>query len=178
MKYLIGSIVVLGGLAAFVLMAGWLVPAQYETGAIITVDAPPEAVWQVLSAVDGYPQWRSEVAMVERIGAAADLAWREMDAQGGATRHRAEEGRAPGKFVDRFVAAGAAGNRGVAGGVAATNGERVILIVADEKGKTRVAITEKGEIRGPLARFRARFATGYDAGVRKLAQDLRKRLGE
>lgn len=177
MKYLIILFASLAGMAAFVLLVGLLVPREYEGSSIIEVQAAPEAVWAVLEAYESYPSWRSDVASVEPVRGKPG-AWREIDARGGMTGHEAMPGRAPEKFIDRFTAVGAPGNRGVAGGVPAARGERVILMVMDAKGNTRVSITEKGVIDGPLARFRAHFATGYRAGPHKLGDDLRKRLGE
>ncbi len=178
MKILIWCFVAAAGLAAFVGLSGWLIPPRYETSAPLRVEATPEAVWQVLSTVDEYPGWRSDVAIVERLGNPVDPVWRETDARGGVMRHDAGEGRVAEKFIDRFESEGPAGNRGVPGGVAAGKGERIFLIIPDPQGKTRISITERGEITGPLARFRARFITGYDKGVRKLAEDLRHRLAE
>jgi hypothetical protein len=58
------------------------------------------------------------------------------------------------------------------------SGERVFLIVPDAEGASRVAVTETVELTDPLARFRARFVTGYAAPLKKLLEDLRKRLAE
>lgn len=177
MKYLLILFASLAAIAAFVLLAGFLVPREYEGSSIIEVQAAPEAIWAVLEAYEGYPSWRNDVASVEPVRGRPGT-WREIDPRGGITGHEAMAGRDSEKFIDRFAAVGPPGNRGVAGGVPATRGERVILMVMDAKGNTRISITEKGVIDGPLARFRARFATGYRAGPRKLGEDLRKRLGE
>jgi hypothetical protein len=92
--------------------------------------------------------------------------------------HEAIPEREPEKFIDRFIAEGPPGDRGVDGGAIADKGERIILLVLDAQGHTRVSITEKGIIEGPWNRLRARFGTGYRAGPHKLGMDLRKRLGE
>ena len=178
MKYLLWVLATAAVLAALVGLSGFLVPARYEASASLRVEAPPEAIWNVLAASEDYPAWRSDVGVVERIGTAADMIWRETDGHGGVMRHDASAGRHPDKFIDRFETLGAPGNRGVPAGVAAARGQRVLLLVSDAQGKTRVAITETGEIPGVLARFRARFMTGYDKGVRRLAEDLQGRLAD
>lgn len=178
MRYALYALGALAAVLLFVLFSGVLVPREYEGSAALEVQAPPEAVWNLIVHPESYPSWRSDVALVEGPRGADTLSWRETDARGGATHHTGVTVRAFAKFIDRFEAQGAPGNRGVAGGVAADRGERVILLVAADSGGTRIAIDEKGVIGSPLARFRGRFVDGYFAGVRKLAEDLRKRLGE
>lgn len=177
MKHLFTILASLAGLAAFTLASGFLVPRRYEGAFIIEVQAAPEAIWAVLEAPEAYPSWRSDVTKVEPVPG-NPLAWRELHPGGGTTRHVAIPERPHEKFIDRFEAEGAPGNRGIDGGISATRGERIILMVTDAKGNTRVSITERGDVDGPLDRFRARFVDGYRAGPRKLGEDLRKRLGE
>lgn len=165
------------GPAFFVLATGYLIPRGYEGSAILDVQAPPEAVWAVLEDAGAYPGWRSDVESAE-VPPGADGAWREIHRGGGATRHEALPERPPEKFRDRFTAEGRPGRRGVDGGAPAARGERVFLMVVDAEGRTRISITEKGEIDGPWDRFRARFVDGYHSVPRRLAEDLRKRLGE
>lgn len=164
----------LAGLAGFILGVGYLVPVGYEGSAILDVQAPPEAVWAVLEDAAAYPRWRGDVERVEVAGGG----WREIHRGGGATRHEAVPERPPEKFRDRFASEGPPGKRGVEGGAPASRGERVFLMVVDAGGRTRISITEKGEIDGPWDRFRARFVDGYHAAPRRLAEDLRDRLGE
>jgi hypothetical protein len=178
MRYALHALIALAAAAGFVLFSGILVPREYEGSAALEVQAPPEAVWNLLVQPGGYPSWRSDVMLVEGVRGRDTLAWRETDARGGATRHTGVTVRPLAKFIDRFEALGAPGNRGVPGGVMAGRGERAILLVPADSGGTRIAIEEKGVIESPLARFRARFVDGYFAGVRKFATDLRKRLGE
>ncbi len=121
----------------------------------------------MLPAIGNYPRWRSDIAATELIREVPRLQWKETDARGRAGTHREGEGRPVEKWIDSLT-----------GGDARVSGEKVWLLVADEDGGTRIALTEKTEIRNPLARFRARFVAGYAGDLRQLLDDLRKRLGE
>ena len=131
------------------------------------VKAAPEAVWAVLTAVENYPRWRSDVAAVADLRAEPGLTWRETDSLGRATLHAEGQSRVSEKWIDRTLGADGKGS-----------GQRVFLIVADEEGGSRVALTETREIANPLLRFKARFVDGYGVDAEKLMGDLRKRLAE
>ncbi|HKP95973.1 MAG TPA: SRPBCC family protein [Fibrobacteria bacterium] len=169
MKYLVRGIGGLIAAAAFVWLCGLLLPLEHEASATVRVNAPPEAVWAVLTAVKDYPRWRSDVAMAEIVALKPELSWKESDARGRVTWHAARgmPGGPADKWMDRILK-----------GDPPQAGERTFLIVAGEDGGTRVAITEVAEVRDPLARFRARFVTGYAENLKKLLEDLRKRLAE
>jgi Polyketide cyclase / dehydrase and lipid transport len=167
MKYLMwafaGALVVAG----FIWLCGYLLPPKHEASASLKLKASPEAVWAVLTAVENYPDWRSDVAISEVISSAPELSWKESDSKGRVMVHAAGPGRNAEKWIDKLVR----GDR-------QQGGERVFLIVADAEGGSRVAVTEDVELRDPLARFRARFMTGYAENLKKLLEDLRKRLAE
>ena len=167
MKYLFWALGALLAAAGLVWLAGVLLPPEHEASASLRLKASPEAVWAVLAAVENYPRWRSDVATSEMMAGASGFSWRESDARGLATEHAQGPGKTAEKWVDRLVK-----------GDFAMRGERVFLIVADEGGGTRVALTEKVLIPNPLARFRARFLAGYAENLNQLLADLRKRLAE
>jgi hypothetical protein len=156
---------------AFVWFCGLMIPSRHEAAASLRVEAAPEAVLAVLASVEGYPRWRSDVAKAEAMagGDSGKTRWRETDSEGRVTAHEAEEASRPGseKWVDRFTSAD--GRIRV---------ERIFLIVAEGEIGTRVALTGKTELEDPLARFRARFVSGYAEDLDALLDDLRKRLGE
>ena len=162
-------------LSLFILGIALMLPGRYEASVIISVQASPEAVWIALTAPEAYPSWRSEIAKVELEPSGA---WIEMDGEGGRYRHRANADSLPGKFVDSFETVGNPGNRGVTLAPPAAAGEREILLLTDADDRTRVAVREKGTIRGAWAKLRARAWDGYNAGVEKFGEDLKRRMAE
>lgn len=167
MKHVIRTVAALLGAAAFVWLTGLLLPLKHEASASIRLKATPEAVWAVLSAVENYPGWRSDVATSELIGGKPGISWRETDARGLMMVHAAGHCRPVTKWIDCLVK-----------GDSPRTGERIFLIVPEEEGGSRVALSESVDIPDPLARFRARFFTGYAQDLKTLLEDLRKRLGE
>lgn len=166
-KYLIWAVAGALALAGFVWLSGFLLPLKHEAGASLKLKAAPEAVWAVLTAVENYPEWRSDVAGCQVISGAPELSWKESDARGMVMVHSAGPGRNAEKWVDKVVR-----------GDLRQNGERVYLIIAESDGGSRIAVTERMELRDPLARFQARFVIGYAEHPKRMLEDLRKRLAE
>ncbi|MDQ3003132.1 MAG: SRPBCC family protein [Fibrobacterota bacterium] len=164
-KYLFWTLCGLAAAAAFVWLAGVLLPAKHEASASIRIKATPEAVWAVLSAVENYPRWRSDVAVSERTNRGPDQVWTETDARGRLTSHVQGAGRPAEKWIDRIV-----------GGKPERRVERVFFIVPNAQGGSQVVIKETIEINDPLGRFRARFIAGYAKDLRILLGELKSRL--
>jgi hypothetical protein len=166
MKYLVWTLCGLAAAAAFVWLAGTLLPVKHEASASIRVQASPEAVYAVLTAVENYPRWRSDVGFSEMTVHHPERVWTETDARGRLTLHVEGAGRPAEKWIDRIV-----------GGKPQRRGERVFLIVADAQGGAQVALKETVIITDALGRFRARFISGYAKDSRILLEELKKRLG-
>lgn len=153
-------------LAGMAGLSGFLLPARYEAGMSIHVLAAPEAVWSVLTAVEAYPRWRSDVAVSHILESNPVLAWRQSDSKGRKSLHAEGPGREAEKWVDRLT-----------GGDAGMKGTRTFLIVADAGGGSTIGLTEVVEIPDPLARFRRRFMAGYAKDLKILLDELKRRLG-
>ncbi|MDB5103272.1 MAG: Polyketide cyclase/dehydrase [Fibrobacteres bacterium] len=166
MKYLVRLAAGLIGLAGLILLSGYLLPARHEAAAVVSVQATPEAIWAVLTSVENYPRWRSDIAITEVIRSKPVQQWRQSDARGREAMHCEGAGRPVEKWVDSLIGDGRLG------------GKRIWLLVPEPTGGTRIALTEIADIRDPLARFQARFVNGYAKDLRQVLQDLRKRLGE
>jgi hypothetical protein len=173
---------------AFVWVCGLMIPSRHEAAASLRVEAAPEAVLAVLSSVEGYPRWRKDVAEVETLdgGASATRRWRETGPDGRVTDHEAgtpsgsSGGPLPAGRVSALPRLGGS-EKWVERSVTddgRVRVERTFLIVAEGETGTRVALTGKTDLEDPLARFRARFVSGYAEDLNALLEDLRKRLGE
>ncbi len=167
MNVLVKLAAVLIGLAGLAWLSGFLLPVRHEASASVRLQASPEAVWAVLTAVENYPRWRSDVATSEIIRSKPVLTWRQTDLKGRVMTHTEGLDRPIEKWADHL-----------SGGDLDVGGERVFLIVGDSSGGSTVALTESAEIKDPLARFRARFVTGYTKDLKQVTDDLRKRLAE
>ena len=167
MRYFTRLCAVLALLAAVTGLSGFLLPARHEAGMSIHVQATPEAVWAVLTAVEEYPRWRSDVAASEIMDSNPALAWRQSDSKGRNSHHREGSGREAEKWVETLT-----------GGDSGIKGTRTFLIVADDVGGSTIALTEVVETPDLLARFRLRFMTGYARNLKSLLDELKRRLGE
>ena len=167
MRYLMRLAVALAALSGLIVLAGILLPARHEASAHVHVRAAPDAVWALLTAVENYPSWRSDVAASEILGAKPVLVWRETDPRGRAMTHAEGPGRPGEKWVDLL-----------SGGDLKVSGERVFLMVEDSSGGCTIALTETLEIKDPLARFKARFVAGYAKDLKRLLAELAGRLGD
>ncbi|HEX7025130.1 MAG TPA: SRPBCC family protein, partial [Gemmatimonadales bacterium] len=64
-------------------LLGLFLPAERVTTARGTFDRPPEAVWRVLTDLDGMALWRSDLVRIERLpDLDGRLAWREVGLRG------------------------------------------------------------------------------------------------
>jgi Polyketide cyclase / dehydrase and lipid transport len=166
MRNLIRIAAALAALSGLILLVGILLPSRHTASAHVHVRADPDAVWAVLAAVEDYPSWRSDVSAAEILSAKSGLIWHQTDARGKVMMHTEGANRPGEKWTDRLT-----------GGDPGIKGERVFLLVGDSSGGCTIALTETLELKDPLARFKARFVTGYAKDLKKLLSELAKRLG-
>jgi uncharacterized protein YndB with AHSA1/START domain len=158
---------VLGGVAgagALAFLAGAALPAEHRSTARESFDRAPEAVWRVLTDLEGMPSWRSDLVRIERLPEAdGRMTWLEVgsgedqvmeltesDPPRRLVIHRREDGR-PGLS------------------------ERIVQLRATING-TLVTVTERDQVGNPLARVLVRLGARRSTGERLLA-DLHDRLG-
>lgn len=68
----------LAGMVAGIATVGWLTPLQHRAAGRVTVAAPPERVWEILTDVTAAPRWRSGLQRVEVLSAPGEaLVFRE-----------------------------------------------------------------------------------------------------
>lgn len=144
-------------------LAGIFLPVEHLGRGQALLDRSPEAVWRVLTDLDGMPLWRSDLTAVERLpDMAGRPAWREIG-RGGVRVVELTLADPP----RRMVTQRAAGGRTVLP-------IRTFELEAMASG-TRVTVTERGEVRNPLGRVLVRLRSRAPS-IDRFLQDLDHRL--
>lgn len=159
-KYLLaGPPVLLAALWA----VGLLLSPLHREDASVSVPASPETVWAILTDLDGMPDWRADLAGLERLPSGdTGVRWREVGSRGRAASFERVEASAPSRLVVRQV-----------GGT----GERVwVYQISGSARGVEVSLTEVSRIANPLRRAVAAIFGGDRSRIAGLARDLEKRL--
>ena len=82
-------------LVLIVLLVGWSLPVTHTATAEATFKSSPESLYQVITDVDRFPQWRSSVKSVERLPDSVEAVHlhHQMDESRVAHGHRRRPGR-------------------------------------------------------------------------------------
>lgn len=163
-RLVVGGVLVVLALAAVVVAAGAALPQRHSATGDISVSAPPDRVFQVVSDVARYPEWRSNVTRVDVLGS-DPVRWREYDGADAIT-FEVVESAPPSRWRVR-----------IADPDLPFGGTWTYAIDPIPAG-TRVTITEDGEVYNPVFRFMSRFVIGHTATIDAFLGDLRRRLGE
>jgi len=162
-RRLSGVLVGLVGAGALAFLGGAFLPVEHRTTARESFDRAPEAVWRVLTDLEGMPSWRSDLVRIERlpetdgrmtwleIGSGEDqvMELAESDPPRRLVIHRREDGR-PGLP------------------------ERIVQLRATMNG-TLVTVIERDQVGNPLTRVLVRLGARRSPAQRLLA-DLHDRL--
>lgn len=160
------AILILGGLGAFLLAVvafGYALPVAHVAARDAVLPAPPERVFTVITEVDAFPAWRSDVQEVEVTARTPHLQWRERSSDG-TIAFEVQESQPPRRLVTRIT------DKTLPFGGAWT----FTLQPAD--GGTKLTITENGEVYNPLFRVMSRFVFGHTATLDRYLADLQKHL--
>ena len=163
-RLLLVSVLVVVALVAVVAGVGATLPQNHSASAGITVQVPPERVFEVVSAVAQYPQWRSNVSRVEVLSD-SPVRWREHDGSDAIT-FQVVDSTPPARWRVRIADPDL------------PFGGTWTYAIEPEPAGTRVTITEDGEVYNPVFRFVSRFVIGHTATIDTYLRDLRRRLGE
>lgn len=146
--------------------AGLLLPSRRAESAWSELPAPPEAVFRILSDVDGMPDWRADVKAVERLpNVPGAVRWRETAPGGRARAFEMTESDPPVRLVVRPAGEGAADRRWI-----------YRLVAAGASGTT-LEVREERRIINP---FRRAFAGAFGferTRIDRLARDVARRVG-
>ena len=151
------------GLCAAAFVVGFLLPDEHRTTVRGRFDRSPEAVWRVLTDLDGMPMWRSDVTRVERLpDAEGRTTWREVGRTGDVIVEMAES-EPPHRLVIRHRESGRPALP-----------ELTFLLSAAGSG-TSVTMEAREEIGNPLGRVLVRLGARASSAAR-LLHDLQYRL--
>ena len=161
MRYLLIAVAAVVAVVGIVLLVGWSLPVKHTATGEATFKSSPELLYQAITDVDRFPQWRSSVKSVERLpDSAGKKRFREVGSDGTILYE-----------VDSAVP-----------------GQRLVTRIADKSlpfggswtyeltprgDSTTLRITENGEVYNPIFRFVSRFIFGHSATIEKYLADLR-----
>ena len=160
---LVIGLIVLAGLVLYLIGRGQ--PERHTASRTFTVPQSRAAVWAVLTDYAGMPQWWPAVKAVrmETTPRGEIIIWNK-DRRGREIGFRTKEEKIPAKLVREIV-----GEDLPFGGIWTYE-------LAEEKGGTRVTLTEDGFIKPPLFRAIARYFIGLDATMKDFEKNFTVRL--
>ena len=153
----------LGALLLAVVAFGYALPVTHVAARDAVLPAPPERIFAVLTDVEAFPKWRSDVQAVEVIARTPRLQWRERGS-GGTIAFEVQETDPPRRLVTRIA------DRTLPFGGAWT------FTLQPVDGGTKLTITENGEVYNPLFRVMSRFVFGHTATIDRYLNSLRRHL--
>lgn len=162
--YIVLSAVVAAMVAAFV---GTRLPKTHVAASRITLNAPPERVFAILTDFENYPGWRPGLSAVERGPEIEGLpSWFEVCGKLSRVQFRVAEWHPPHRLVTRIV-----------------NDKLPLsgcwIYQLEEAGEgTRLTLTEEENIHNPLLRFFDRFVLSYHGVMDVYLTSLARKLGE
>jgi uncharacterized protein YndB with AHSA1/START domain len=150
-------------MVALVFGVGALLPVAHTAQVSGEVRGTPEEVWAVVTGVDAFPTWRTDLTSVQRVQRPGLPAWREEGSSGAMTIEVTES--EPSRHLVTRIA-----DEGLPFG-----GSWTYELTPTGAG-TRVVITENGEIYNPAFRFMARFVFGYSSTLETYLEQLQARM--
>ncbi|QYK54398.1 MAG: SRPBCC family protein [Fimbriimonadaceae bacterium] len=143
---------------------GATLPVGHTASVKIVVNAPPEAVWNVVTDYKEFPKWRTELAEVQPVEDPQGRAsWIEVS-KFGEMPLTVEESDPPRHLLTRI-----SGKDLQFGGTWSWR--------LDPQGdKTEITVTENGEVYSPLFRFISKFIFGHDTHLKSYAKQLEAKL--
>ena len=161
------TLITLGVLAALVgLMAvvGAFLPVAHRASRTVTLDAPPESVFAVITDVERYPEWRSDIKEVSRL-ADADGAMRFQEkGRQGTVPYRVTERVPPSRWIVRID------------DPSLPYGGSWTYELRPEGTRTSLTITEDGEVYNPIFRFLSRTVFSTSGTIEAYQEALRRRF--
>ena len=166
MKWILIVFGVLVGLAALIVLIGWMLPKDHVATRMGRYRQPPEAIWTALTDVDAMPSWREGLKSVKRLPDRNGLPVHVEVTDDGEIPMETVESNAPRRLVRRISDA-----------KLPFGGTWTFEIAPVAQGAT-LRITENGYVTNPFFRFMARFVFGYTGQMDSVLRSLAKKFGE
>ena len=164
MRYLLIAAASLGAVLLIVLLVGWSLPVRHRATSEATVKSSSQAVYQLITDVDRFPQWRSSVERVEHLpDSAGKKRFREVGSDGPII-YEIESAVPDRRLVTRIA------DKSLPFGGSWT------YDLAPRGDSTTLRITEDGEVYNPLFRFVSRFVIGHTSTIEKYLADVRRHV--
>jgi uncharacterized protein YndB with AHSA1/START domain len=162
-KALVIALAVVLLLVAVVVVIGYLLPVGHVAARNAILPQPPDRVFALLTDVEEYPRWRSDVQRVELLSRDSPRRWIEHGRNGDIT-FEVVASESPRRLVARIA------DRSLPFG-----GTWTYELVPEGDG-TRLTITEHGQVFNPVFRFMSRFVFGHTATLDRYIRDLQQRM--
>lgn len=146
---------------------GLALPVSHQASVSAPVAGQPDQVWRVITDADAYSAWRPDVVRASPLPAAEGPGWVEQGSQG-RMRFVVEEWEPPHRLKARIA------DTGLPFGGSWT----YELEPMDGGARTRVTLTEDGEVYNLVFRFMARFVYGHETTMRSYLDALTARMVE
>ena len=166
-KWILRILLALIGLVAIVAIVGWFLPSGHHVSRTATYAAAPEAIFDVISLVEQYPEWREGVTKVEVL---------EDDGHGKRFREHGEFG--PITFRIEAYRPKTMMRTRIADTSLAFGGTWTYELARTATGGTSLTITEDGEVYNPIFRFMSKFVFSQTASIDAFQSALAAKLGE
>ncbi len=161
MKILKIGVLLLIGAILLIVLIGFALPQNHVASLSAEFDASPTQVWEAITEVRDYPEWRSGVESVEVTSTQGELlSWIERGSAGEIPLS-VESQAAPRSLVTRIDSQ-----------VLPFGGSWSYEIEALTADRARLTITENGEVYNPFYRFVSRFVMGHTATIEAYLVDL------
>lgn len=165
MRIVVLLLAVVAGLGLIVVVIGYMLPVQHVATVAAHVAGTPEQVWEALTDVAAYPNWRGDVTSVAMMPSdSGHVAWRE-HGKNDAISYAIEQAERPRRLVTRITDTSLP-----------FGGSWEYLIIPEGTG-SRVQITEHGEVYNPVFRFVSRFIMGHSGTATAYLKSLTALFG-
>jgi len=160
MRYLLIAAAILGALVLLVLAIGWSLPVKHTAASGVTINTAAGPIYNLITDVERYPQWRSSVERTERLpDSAGKTRFREVGSDG-TILYEVESAEPNRRIVTRIA------DRSLPFGGSWT------YELIPRGDSTTLRITENGEVYNPLFRFVSRFVMGHTRTIDRYLRDV------
>ena len=166
MKPIWTSLLVIVGVVVIFTLTGVLLPKQHIVTYSHHFERAPEELWDVITSVRLYPQWKPDTQYVQVLkeNDGAPQVWIESDDNGVKTTYAVKNSLEPVSWeihvTDPEIPPG---------------GNWLFELEPNGNG-TDLSITETATVKNPLSRFFDRFLVGYTRGIKSYVNALQNRM--